>query len=469
MIDTTIKPHYKPIFDLEKAFYEMQLGIPIPNDSWFYKQQIFHKGRLYCSFKVTDHGLSIVRLNKAEFECIKSKNKVDVGDNILNDDKDAYIDAYIDANIEDINKLKKDPYLSGSLILASNIPESMPMIHKMIRQNKACLISMENEAIDFIRRINKDFSVFKYIGFSAGKDSMVVAELVRRAIGKIPILHNDTTIEIPDTKDMIQRFQKFYDWPITIAKHNKSFFDELAIHSFPSATQRWCCQVMKNEVIMEYVNGKPALAFLGIRAQESPLRAKRSRIDQNNPYMKNQVAAHPILNWSTLDVWIYTFWRNIPINDAYKKGFARVGCFLCPVASLMNHLLMDYYYPKLWQKWLHCISAFISYRHNIRNIEFRKGEKWVYTVSRAIKNVHVKCLKCHKIICWKGKRYNLSQNIPARKWCCLSCHAKKQGIPKRYLRKVIDKKIIRANKINFDQYGYFILDQNSKDYGSQKD
>ena len=54
---------------------------------------------------------------------------------------------------------------------------------------------------------------------------MVVAELVRRAIGKIPILHNDTTIEMPDNVNTILQFQKVYDWPITIANHRKSFYE----------------------------------------------------------------------------------------------------------------------------------------------------------------------------------------------------------------------------------------------------
>ncbi len=248
---------------------------------------------------------------------------------------------------------------------------------------------------------------------------------------------------------MIQKFQQVYDWPITIAKHKRSFYEELTTHSFPSARQRWCCEIMKTEVIMKYVGGRPAVAFLGIRAQESPLRAKRDRVDQNNPYMKNQIAAHPILSWSTMDVWLYTFWRGILINDAYKKGFARIGCFLCPVASLMNHYLMDYYYPEIWQGWLHNLSEFITYRHGIQEIPFHKGEKWVHTANRLIKNAHIKCAQCRKIICWKGKHYNQAQGLTTRKWQCLSCHAKKQGIPKRYLRRVIDKKVIKTKNIEF--------------------
>ena len=252
-METYVKPHYKPIFDQERNFYKEQLGIPIPQNSWFYKQQIFHNSRLYCSFKITDKGLKIVRLNKSSQKgTVLQKTLIDK------------------PSIPDQSSIPG----SVSLQLPSMIPASMPIIHDMIKQHEPRLIAMEKEAIDFIRDVDQKFPIFKYIGFSTGKDSMVVAELVQRAIGKIPILHNDTTIEIPDTERMIPKFQQVYDWPITIAKHKRTFYEELTIHSFPSARQRWCCETMKNEVIMEYVGGRPAVAFLGIRAQESPLRAK---------------------------------------------------------------------------------------------------------------------------------------------------------------------------------------------------
>ncbi len=255
-----VKAHYKPIFDQERDFYKEQLGVPIPQNSWFYKQQIFHGVRLYCSFKITDRGFQIVRLNKfAKRFTIVQKSLIDKP------------------------LIPTQSSISKSMALKSIIPKSMPIIRDLIKQHEPRLIAMEKEAIDFIRDVDQKFPIFKYIGFSTGKDSMVVAELVRRAIGKIPILHNDTTIEIPDTEAMVIKFQQVYDWPITIAKHKRSFYEELTIHSFPSARQRWCCEIMKNEVIMEYVGGRPAVAFLGIRAAESPLRAKRDRVDQNNP------------------------------------------------------------------------------------------------------------------------------------------------------------------------------------------
>ena len=139
-----IKPHYKPIFDQEKAFYEQQLGIPIPQDSWFYKQQIFHDGCLYCSFKITDHGLM---LNQVDMGMVKKAEA-----NLAKSDIDA--------------AAPKAP------AIYPNIPESMPMIQELIEKHKSRLLQMEQEAVDFIRWIDHEHQVFKYIGFSSGKDTL---------------------------------------------------------------------------------------------------------------------------------------------------------------------------------------------------------------------------------------------------------------------------------------------------------
>jgi phosphoadenosine phosphosulfate reductase len=43
---------------------------------------------------------------------------------------------------------------------------------------------------------------------------------------------------------------------------------------------------------------------------------------------------HPIIDWSTHDVWGLIRSEGLPYCSLYDEGFDRVGCILCPMQSL---------------------------------------------------------------------------------------------------------------------------------------
>ena len=63
--------------------------------------------------------------------------------------------------------------------------------------------------------------------------------------------------------------------------------------------------------------------------------AKRSEYDteSNGMKQKGQRSANPILDWTSYEVWLYSFANNLIINEAYKKGSQRVGCLCCPMGG----------------------------------------------------------------------------------------------------------------------------------------
>lgn len=48
---------------------------------------------------------------------------------------------------------------------------------------------------------------------------------------------------------------------------------------------------------------------------------------------KDKVTIAPIFNWSDKDVWDFIRYHNMPYCDLYDKGFHRIGCLFCPMAS----------------------------------------------------------------------------------------------------------------------------------------
>lgn len=81
------------------------------------------------------------------------------------------------------------------------------------------------------------------------------------------------------------------------------------------------------------------LTFDGVRAEESTRRSGYKRIGKGVKH-STVVNASPILNWSTIEVFLYLLGHNLSINPAYRKGVTRVGCVICPFSSEWNEMVV---------------------------------------------------------------------------------------------------------------------------------
>lgn len=240
-------------------------------------------------------------------------------------------------------------------------------IKKFIEVNRYRLNIISTESIDYIKNISKKFdrtSIF--VSFSGGKDSTVTSHLVMTAMNTEAILHvyGDTTLEYPTTADYLKEFRSTYKKvPVLVAKNNDQDFNDLCkVVGPPSRVMRWCCTVFKTGAITKKLeqifHGKSRiLSFQGIRRAESTSRSKYDRDSQNSKITK-QVAASPIIDWLDFDVWLYILANEVPFNDAYKQGFARVGCWCCPNNSGWSEFLSSIYMPNEFMKFRNVLYDF---------------------------------------------------------------------------------------------------------------
>lgn len=70
-------------------------------------------------------------------------------------------------------------------------------------------------------------------------------------------------------------------------------------------------------------------------------------------YKRRKTVLNPIIDWADAEVWEFIKEYNIPYCDLYDKGFKRIGCIGCPMAT--NQLLELERYPKFKKAYL---SAF---------------------------------------------------------------------------------------------------------------
>jgi len=227
-----------------------------------------------------------------------------------------------------------------------------------VAANLQRLNEIEYDAFDIIEiaRAGRNEQI-PIVSFSGGKDSTVVSDLVRRAYANQSILHifGDTTLELPETIDYVERFKKRNRRiPFLESRSSHSFMDLCKQIGPPSRVMRWCCTIFKTAPIGKVLDSldksRAMLTYYGIRRAESTRRGKYKVITKS-PKVSRQTVVSPIIRWTDADVWLYIIARDLDFNDAYRLGFSRVGCWACPSSSLWSFFLTRIYHPELSEPW----------------------------------------------------------------------------------------------------------------------
>lgn len=241
----------------------------------------------------------------------------------------------------------------------------------------------EQEAIERIRkfaRIAEKMGFDVCVGFSGGKDSQVVLDLVRRSGIQYKAYFNhafesQTTLQFIRKyyPDVIWRREQKAGWIQNIWQNHNSLL--------PTTERAYCCVDYKH-------NPKQvdACSIVGVRRAESAKRANRKVFETKSKTTQKQnkalfreyftenctgsgspsiIQLKPIVDWSDENVWQYIHTYNLPINPEYQQT-NRVGCLICPKANISRNAPALLKYPKL----INCIILARSKRAN---------ENWMIT------------------------------------------------------------------------------------------
>ena len=252
-------------------------------------------------------------------------------------------------------------------------------------------------ATDFLALVDQIKSQYQQddrpwiVGFSGGKDSTAVLQLVFQALIELPrqmrvkpvhVVSNDTLVEIPqvaatvlDSLNKIEVAAKRLELPISVAltrpEVEDTFFVSLIGRGYPSPNShfRWCTERMKIDPTSRYIkqvvdeHGEVVI-LLGARKAESATRAQAlaNRVIEGSILRRHSTLPRclvytPIEEWVTQEVWAYllavpSLWGgdNRALFQLYSRadggecpmvidtttpscGNSRFGCWVCTVVE----------------------------------------------------------------------------------------------------------------------------------------
>ena len=219
-------------------------------------------------------------------------------------------------------------------------------IDGMVEKNRDILETLAQETI---QKVYNTYLAYKdkvdvfYVAFSGGKDSVVALDIVQRALphDAFKVMFGNTDMEFPTTLSLAEKVRNLcmsYGIEYYEARAPFPAIDSWNKFGPPARRVRWCCTVHKTAPVINKLcdiyglEKLHAVMITGVRGDESSTRATYDELSVGKK-LSGQVSYHPILDWSSAEVYLYIYAEKLLLNDAYKFGFNRVGCIMCPNSS----------------------------------------------------------------------------------------------------------------------------------------
>jgi len=202
-----------------------------------------------------------------------------------------------------------------------------------------------------------------YLAFSGGKDSVVLMALADIAGVPYDAHFNMTTVDPPE----VVKFIREYHPDVERHRPEESMWELIIRKGMPPTRRvRYCCEALKER------GGIGRVVLTGIRWEESHARKNRSMVEVCYKHPSKRYV-HPIIDWSSEDVWHFIKTEGLPYCSLYDEGWERIGCVLCPLNRGRKDEVERF--PKFYRAYLRAFGKMLEVR-NAKGLPTRwKNEK----------------------------------------------------------------------------------------------
>ncbi len=221
--------------------------------------------------------------------------------------------------------------------------------------------------------------------FSGGKDSIVIAELLRLSGVKYTLNYNITGV---DTPELIYFMRKNYP-ELKWHPYEMSMWQLIVKNGVPpTSLMRYCCSYLKER------GGEGEFCITGVRWAESNNRKNNRKPFENNAHNrkesmlfndnaeerrdfercipKSKIVINPIIDWTDEDVWNFIQQQKLPYCELYNQphDYKRIGCIGCPLKYIKSRIQDFERYPEFKKLY---IKAFDK---ALKEHKYRKQPTW---------------------------------------------------------------------------------------------
>lgn len=177
------------------------------------------------------------------------------------------------------------------------------------------------------------------INFSGGKDSCAMLDYLCKKYPHLQkyVVFADTGWEHTDAEQWCRSIVARYGLELHVVRNNrKDFFGMVRNRGmFPGMQTRQCTSDLKRDPIMQWirknVTDPVVINCMGIRAEESPNRARMPRLKRNKRECNSRRTVwnwNPILDWTETRVRQHLADNDIPLHPVYQY-LNRFSCQVC--------------------------------------------------------------------------------------------------------------------------------------------
>jgi len=186
------------------------------------------------------------------------------------------------------------------------------------------------------------------VNFSGGKDSCAMLAWLCERYPHVPkhVVMADTGWEHvemegrwPSAEQFSEGIAALHGFPLHVVRNpNKTFLEMVDRRGmFPSKANRQCTSDLKRDPIKKWIRHRwwkreaVIINCMGLRAEESPDRAKKKCLSYNAGLSKSGREVwdwNPILGWTEHQVYDYLAEREIPVHPVYHH-LKRLSCRVC--------------------------------------------------------------------------------------------------------------------------------------------
>jgi len=241
----------------------------------------------------------------------------------------------------------------------------------------------------FCRRLAHSLSVIQqalrqarqpYVSWSGGKDSTVTLALVRSLKPDIKVAFFDSGAEFPDTYRFVEKTATAWDLDLHWVDPPMGMLDLYELvgvwQNKPQMRELHTGELarilIKDPARHMNLSHGCDLAFVGLRAEESPARRKNVGVRGETYECAYDGITHclPVSQWRTEEVWAYIVSEDLPYNPVYDKAWPggreaiRVGAYAGSTEGTLSRgrwAFVKRHYPQMWREFVARFPAATKY------------------------------------------------------------------------------------------------------------